>query len=426
MTTLAEHSKATTIQRSADNAPPAVPVATRRLLILTHRVPYPPDRGDRIRSYHLIETLSQHFEISVASTSTEPTWFQHHHLLNEMVDRVAIEPISSTYGKIRGLGALLTGRPITPASFYRRSLANTIEQWHHCQPFDAVLTFCTGMIDYARLLMRTDDPSKPRPRHILDLVDVDSAKWASYAAASLGPRRWVYAAEARRLRRIEAAERDTIDAITVVSEPERQTYRQTVGDFENLHVIGNGVDLAYFTPLPDNDAKRIVFVGVLDYKPNADGIEWFVKQVMPILRQRVADVTLEIVGRHPTSRIMDLGRSDGVEVIGSVSDVRSHLGSAGAVIAPLQIARGVQNKVLEAMACARAVVCSPQAAQGINAEDGKHLLVAAEPRQWAQQLEHVLTNAPSRQCLADNARRQVEQHYNWQTQLQPMVDLLMG
>lgn len=399
------------------------PRAVRKVLLLTHRLPYPPDRGDRIRSYNLVKLLSRHFDLAVACTSDEPVWLQHHQLLRTMAKRVTIQPISDFYSKARGVAALVTGNAVTPASFYRVGLAEAIQQWHEQDPFDAVLTFCTGMIGYARLLTRLPNP----PRHVLDLVDVDSIKWRSYARSNWPPKSWVFSAESRRLRRIEAGEFDRFDAITVVSDAEAQAYREHVGDHPGLATVGNGVDLDYFHPLDEPESPHtICFVGVLNYKPNAEGITWFVNEIMPLLRERVPDANLLIVGRHPTPQVQELGRSPGVEVVGSVPDVRVYMQRSSAVIAPLQIARGVQNKVLEAMACRRAVVCSEGAAQGIRATDGKHLLVAREPIQWADHLHRVLTDAALRQSLAAAARAQVEQHYTWEDALAPMVKLIKG
>jgi sugar transferase (PEP-CTERM/EpsH1 system associated) len=408
---------------AAPPAPHRLSVKTPNVLLLAHRAPYPPDRGDRIRSYHLVRALSQPFDLAIAATTTEPAALQFHHVLSESASRVAIEPIGPLGSKLRGGLALLSGKAITPACFYRPALAQTILQWHQARPFDAVLTFCSGMIDYTRLLQRATNPPKT---HVLDLVDVDSAKWASYAADSRFPMNLVYRTEAKRLRRIEAGNVTPFDHVTVVNERERQIYRQAVGENEKLHVVGNGVDLEYFQPLPDSDSKTLTFVGVLDYKPNADAVVWFAQQVMPLLRQRLPETRFQIVGRHPTARVLDLNQCGGVEVIGSVPDVRQYLAGASAIVTPLRIARGVQNKVLEAMACSRVVVASPQAAEGIDAENGRHLLIADEPDQWAARLEHVMTDATLRQQIAAAARLQVEKQYNWANQLQPMIELLRG
>lgn len=405
------------------NAAASEPDRPPRVLMLTHRLPYPPDRGDRIRSYHLLRTLNRHADVAIACTSDEPVWLQHHQLLATMAGRVAIYPVSSGWSRLRGLAAQVRGRAATPACFYRYGLAEQIRQWHEQTPFDAILTFCTGMIGYARALTGTAHAGA-RPFHVLDLVDVDSLKWQAYARQTRPPVGWVYGIEARRLRRIEAGLEDRIDAVTVTTEAEAQTYREHVGGAVPLVAVSNGVDVGYFHPLPDSAAPQIVFVGVLNYKPNVDGIVWFCDHVMPALRRREPHARVAIVGRHPTQRVIGLGDRPGIEVVGSVPDVRDHLARAAVAIAPLQIARGVQNKVLEAMASARAVVCSPGAAAGIDAIEGEHMLVADTPDRWVEHLLSVLGDRALRTRLAGAARARVEQRYDWDRCLEPMVELI--
>ena len=409
----------------------------KRVLMLTHRLPYPPDRGDRIRSYHLLKLLSKHFDVALASTSDEPAWLQHHQLLSTMASRVDLQPVTKRGSQIRGVLSLLTGQAITPTSFFRLGLADTIRLWHQQKPFDAVLTFCTGMIQYARIVTQpgrragkgngaAGSPARAPVRHVLDLVDVDSQKWAAYAKSSYIPMKWVYGAEARRLRKIEAGAFDRFDAITVVSPTEAECYRQHVGSHPGLKVVSNGVDMNYFCPQPDPNNHELVFVGVLDYKPNYEGIAWFVENVMPKLRQRVPDAKFKIVGRNPTERVKRLSLNDGVELIGSVPDVRVHIRDSSLAIAPLQIARGVQNKVLEAMSSQRAVVASPGASQGVDATDGEHLIVARDPDQWVDSIEKLFNDKDLRGRIGAAARARIEERYTWDQQLMPMVKLLKG
>ena len=430
MTTLAHHQQ----QQQSQGTGRPEPVRVPRVLLLTHRLPYPPDRGDRIRSYHLVKLLSAHTHLGIACTSNEPVWLQHHQLLRTMAERVVIQPVLNVWGGIRGTAAFLAGRAVTPACFYRQGLADSILQWHEQKPFDVVLTFCTGMVHYARLL--TDGPGRkfnPGIRHVLDLVDVDSLKWRAYARSSYSPLRIVYGAEARRLGRIESGAEDRFDAITVVSENEARAYREHVGDHPRLTVVRNGVNLDYFHPLSDveddqgegpGDPGTLAFVGVLNYKPNVQGIRWFVKRVMPLLRARIRGAKLLVVGRHPSRAVKDLQQHPGVEVVGSVPDVRTYIARASVVIAPLLIARGVQNKVLEAMASQRVVVCSPQAASGIDTTEGRPLLVAESPDQWVEHLSHVMTDRVDRTKIAQAGRRYVEQHCSWEQCLRPMLELL--
>jgi sugar transferase (PEP-CTERM/EpsH1 system associated) len=293
-----------------------------------------------------------------------------------------------------------------------------------------VLTFCTGMMRYARLLThpahRPPEFAKYRPVHVLDLVDVDSQKWAAYAANTTGPMKWVYGTEARRLARIEAGDEDRLDHICVISKPEAETYREQLRDHPGLAVVENGVDLEYFSPRPDVASQTAVFVGVLNYRPNIEAVQWYAKEVLPLIRKKLPHARFQIVGRDAPPKVKALHHHDGVEVVGTVPDVRPYLESAAAVVAPLQVARGVQNKVLEAMACRRAVVCSPQAANGIRALPGRHLLVADSPKQFSRYVRALIRDDHYRQQVAAAARRCVERRYNWPRALGPMIELLGG
>ncbi len=403
---------------------------TRRVLLLTHRVPYPPDRGDRIRSYHLLKLLARHFEVALACTSDEPVTDDQRQVLAQLAGRLAIQKTSKTITRARGAAALMRGQAVTPSLFYDPRLAKKIIHWHEQRPFDAVLTFCTGMIRYARLLThpahRPRELAGIRPIHVLDLVDVDSRKWAAYASTATGPMKWVYGQEAKRLARIESGTEDRFDRISVVSQPEAETYRQHLREHPGLSVVENGVDLDYFSPRPDISSQTAVFVGVMNYKPNIQAVQWYVQEVLPLVREKLPHAQFQIVGKDPSPRVKALKNHPGVQVIGTVPDVRPYLESAAAVVAPLQVARGVQNKVLEAMACQRAVVCSPQAANGIRALPGRHLLVGESPKQFARYVLALMRDDDYRQQVAAAARRCVQRRYNWPQALGPMIGLLGG
>jgi len=401
-----------------------------RVLMLTHRVPFPPDRGDRIRAWHLLQQLSRMFDVSLACLADEPVSAVQYAELKRRTHRLAIRRIDPRTTRWRAAAALATGEALTPTALYRRDLAKQIIDWHHAEPFDAVLTYCTGMIRYARLL--TNVRHVPRGsgftpiRHVLDLVDVDSLKWKRYAETARAPMKWVYGMESRRLRWIEAGIGDWFDAVTVVSDAEAEAYRRDVGVHGRLHVSSNGVDTRYFFPLPDLGKPKIAFVGVLDYKPNVDGVCWFADEVLPLIAKRIPGVQLLVVGRNPCPRVRELGERHNVSVFADVPDVRKYLAKASAVVAPLHIAPGVQNKVLEAMASRRVVVCTPGSAAGIDAVAGEHLLVGEGVRHFAALTARVLGDAPFRQRIAFAARQRVEERYAWEAALSPMMDLLTG
>lgn len=395
-------------------------MATPRLLLLTHRFPYPPDRGDRIRSWQLLRLLARHFTVDLACTDRKTPTSEQLDAVKPLVDRHLSQVLSLTACAARSASALVARDAITPRFFYERALARQIVAWHEQSPYDVVLTFCTAMMRYSGELLRRS----PQLAHVLDLVDVDSEKWRQLAAESRWPRRILYTLEARRLLAYERGEIVPTHAVTVVNAREAELYRQRVGDRQGLYVAGNGVDLQHFRPLPAAHTPTIVFTGILNYPPNVQGVCWFARKVLPLVRHNVPQAEFAIVGRHAGSAVRRLGLLAGVRFIGEVADVRSSLQEAAVVVAPLRLARGVQNKVLEAMASGRAVVCSPAAAQGIEAQAGQDFLVADTPEQWAAELTLLLTQPQRRSALGQAARALVEQRYSWDHQLAPMLQAI--
>jgi sugar transferase (PEP-CTERM/EpsH1 system associated) len=259
---------------------------------------------------------------------------------------------------------------------------------------------------------------------VVDLVDVDSQKWLDYAATSRGPGAWLHRAEGRQLRRIERDLPSWARGVVLTTPAEVAVYEQFAGAGTAL-AVHNGVDLDYFQPVPQSAEPSCVFVGALDYRPNVDGLGWFCAEVWPHLRRRRPDARFFIVGRRPVKAVQRLG-GRGVEVIGTVPDVRPWLARAAVAVAPLWIARGVQNKVLEALATGRAVVATPLCLQGLATEPGCHLLAASTAREWASALDHLLGDADLRERLGTAGRAFVEEHHSWDRCLEPLRDLLLG
>jgi len=401
----------------------------KQLLMLLHRVPWPLDRGDRIRAYHILERLSKSCDVSVACVSDTPVTDEQKDALTRLTVRAAIRTISPKVGKLRGIGSLLAGGAVTPAYFYRSDLAALTRDWYFQRPFDAMITYCTSMVRYSRGLNAFVERCYPhrRPmRHLIDLVDVDSVKWADYAAEARGPMRWVYGNESKQLRRIESGRHDRYDAVAVVSDAEAAMYRTFVGEHPGLTALRHATNTDFFQPLRDSGKQEFAFIGTLNYRPNVEGVVWFANEVMPRVRERVGDATIRIVGRDPSPAVTALDALPGVEVVGSVPDVRPAMEDASVIVAPLLRARGVQSKVLEAMATAKPVVCSPAAAEGICATPNEHLIVAEKPEQWATALVDLLENCQRRTTLGAAARRQVEDHYRWSSCLDPLYRMIFN
>ncbi|MBV8624935.1 MAG: TIGR03087 family PEP-CTERM/XrtA system glycosyltransferase [Herbaspirillum sp.] len=396
------------------------------LLFLAHRIPYPPNKGDKIRSFHLLKHLAQRYHVHLGSFIDEPADWQH-------VDTVKAYCRSSHFARLDGLQARLRSLPALASTralsldYYRN---HGLRQWVTAQldaaPISRVLVFSSVMAQYAQ------DPRLTRS--VVDFVDVDSDKWAQYAAKKSWPMSWLYRREGRCLLEFERQVAAAADVSLFVSQAEAALFRQLApASAHKTGFLNNGVDIDYFSPAHrlDNpyapDAQVMVFTGAMDYWPNIDAVQWFAREILPQVRARLPQAQFYIVGSRPTPQVQALAELPGVTVTGTVPDIRPYLAHAQCAVAPLRVARGIQNKVLEAMAMRMPVLASPQAFEGISATPGRDLLVADGAEALAQAaitlLQDVQPDGP-RQRLAASARALIEQDYGWERQLSLLDSLL--
>lgn len=393
-----------------------------KLLYLVHRIPYPPNRGDRIRSYHLLRFLAARHNVWLACLSDEPTPDDHLAALEAWCDRVAVIRLGGMSRWLRAAKSLAFGRSASEGLFASTRLSSTIDAWARETKFDAAVAFCSSMVPYLRARSLKNVPA------IVDLVDVDSEKWRDYAkTAGLGKRQ-LFALEGRRVGALEREAASRAAALTTVSDAEASLCRENCAAAP-VHGISNGVDLDYFgtvPPLaePSANLQECVFVGALDYRANIDGLAWFCREVWPEVRRQHPKATFTAVGRKPSPVVQRLAELPGVSVAGDVPDVRPYLARAAAVAAPLRVARGIQNKVLEAMAARRPVVASSGALEGIDLEIGRHALRADSPDEWVAGLSRLFTDPQLRIDLAAAGRAFIEAHHSWELRLKPFEDLL--
>ncbi len=391
------------------------------VLVLTHRVPYPPDRGDRLRAWRFIQLLAEVVPVDVACFSEEQR------LSPERLDplyqtcrRVAIVRLG-TGRWWRAAWRMLQGRTVTEGAFSSRQLTRVLNTWTSRQPYQAVLAYCSSMFQHAEPLVRVAS------RVLVDLVDVDSRKWQQLAQTGRGWRRWLYRQEAHRLERLERYILKHFP-VTVVSNREATILREWE-PAAHVHVVRNGVDLEYFRPEEttiQEPCPTAVFVGVLDYEPNIDAVLWFVNRVWPSVRRHVPEARLWLVGKQPAAPIRRLAGRDGIELYSDVPDIRPYVARSHVSIAPLRIARGVQNKVLEAMAMGRAVVATPVALEGIDPPEPPPAVAVESAEAWSENTLRLLTNAAQRERLQIAGREFVERYYNHRECMKPMVSLLLG
>lgn len=400
--------------------PASEPQSKLRLLYLCHRVPYPPDKGEKIRAFNEIRALSKRHRIHLLTLADAEV--PDLRPLQELCERVEVFPLRRTGAFVRAaLGILHPSRPLTLAFFDSAELRQRVQELARSERFDLVVVYSSGMAPYAEPF---DAPA------VLDMVDVDSAKWQQYSRFAPLPLRPIYALEARRLQQYEASLTDRFERIVLATGNETRQLKSFAPEAKAA-TVPNGVDLDFFRPfdLPRSPHPTIVFTGQMDYFANVDGMVHFSRNVFPRLRQRFPDLELLIVGRSPAPAVRALDEMPGVHVIGAVGDVRPFLARAWAFVAPLRIAQGVQNKVLEAMAMNLPVVCTDRVFAGLSEggfRHGRDLLAASSEQGLEDCLASLLGDAQARAHLAESARRRLSFSYRWTTNMDRFEEILMG
>ncbi len=396
------------------------------ILFLVHRAPWPPDRGDRVRSWHMFEALAKLAPVHVAALADNAE--------DAAVAREKMAPLCKSLTiEVRRASrpqalvqAILFGDPVSNRLFRSAALARHVSGLIRHGNISHIVAFSGQMAQY---LPRRSHFSGPV---LMDFVDVDSAKFATYAEQDKRqPLNWVHAREARVLGEYEAEVARRVDASLFVSLAEAALFRGRSGlGTDKVRAVENGIDTNRFDPAFALDpvgagaGPLAVFTGQMDYRPNIDAVRWFAADILPLIRQRHPQACFAIVGRAPTDAVRALAKLPGVTVTGEVPDVRPWLAAADAVVAPLLLARGVQNKLLEAMAMARPVVASAAAAEGIDATAGDHLLVASDAAMMAEAVCSLFENRAAATVMGQAARARMIERYGWDARLAPLGELL--
>ncbi len=390
------------------------------ILYLAHRIPYPPDKGDKLRAFRQIEYLSRNHGVWCACFVDQPSDRAFAAPLSAHCVELAAIPLGRKRAALRGVRGLMCGGTITEAFYRHPAMQAQVAQWCASVRFDAVVAFSSSMAQYGQAV--------PRARRILDMCDADSIKWNDYANASGAPMRWLYRLEGRRLALRERAWSRLFDATLLVSEAEARGVRHEAGN-QRVHVVGNGVSLPYIDrhrTAGRSAGLTVGFVGAMDYRPNVEAVGWFAAKCWPMVLRAFPAARFRIVGRSPARAVRRLGNLPGVDVVGGVDDVTAEVLGFDVSVCPLHIARGVQNKVLEAMAAARAVVLSPSAAEGIDACDGHDYVVADTAAQTAAAVMDLLEDPQRRKELGSAARRFVAKHRQWKPALERFETIVAG
>ncbi|UAB77267.1 TIGR03087 family PEP-CTERM/XrtA system glycosyltransferase [Erythrobacter sp. SCSIO 43205] len=389
------------------------------ILFLAHRVPFPPNRGDKIRSSNLLKKLASLAPVHVGCFAENA---------EDRAGGKEVEAIAASHCVVNrskplvlaGAEAVLTGKPVSLTAFHSARLEEWVRHTLATRPITTIFVFSGQMGQYI--------PDDFAGRVVIDLCDVDSAKFENYAAA--GQRVRLNSREGRLLAREEERLAARADATILISDNEAELFRSrlTVPHKTNVQVIGNGIDSDFFDPsrtsphpeLSRRPGPHFVFTGQMDYPPNEQAALWAIESFFALYKSQHTDAELHIVGRNPTKRLQDKA-GEGVIIWGEVPDVRPFIAAADSVIVPLSIARGVQNKVLEAMAMARPVLLTSEAATGIDAADGEHwMLCELEPQAMQNRIDAFRANQSAARAMGKAARQFVLDHHNWNAMLAPL------
>jgi sugar transferase (PEP-CTERM/EpsH1 system associated) len=394
------------------------------LLFLAHRLPYPPNKGDKVRSFHFLRHLATSYRVLLGTFIDDAADWEHLDAVRRLCADVHVEPLAPWAQRARSATAFLRGEALTLPYFRSRALQHWVRRIVRQERIRRAFAFSSPMAQYLADL--------PQVRSFVDFVDMDSAKWGDYASRRGWPASALYGREARHLLAYEQAVAARAEASIFVTEEETQRFiAATRHCAERVVTIRNGVDSDYFSPSRSFDdpfhagERPIVFTGAMDYWPNVDAVVWFAREVLPQLTKADPSIRFYVVGMNPNVAVRALARDAATIVTGRVPDVRPYLRHARVVVAPLRVARGIQNKVLEAMAMAKPVVTTPACAAAISAQAGTELAVAADAETFAAQVRALMQ--PERGSeMGRRARARILESYAWPASFARLDELLAG
>jgi len=389
-----------------------------RVLYLCHRIPYPPNKGDKIRAFHQLRAMAARHEVDLFTLTDEGVNPAHRAALAEFCHGVTVVPLNPLWARLRSLPFLFSGKALTLPYFYSAELAAEIRKALLMRSYDRIFVYCSAMAQYVEQIDQIPV--------ILDLVDVDSDKWTQYASAARLPWSAIYQREGIRLREYEREICEKVSRVLVSTEREAELLRG-ISPSAPVQVIPNGVGAEFFEGSPALSAAAapaVVFTGDMSYFPNQEAVIFFALQVLPLIRQSQPDARFLIVGRNPARNVLRLQNIPGVEVTGYVPDVRTYLAQARVSVAPFSIAAGIQNKIIEAMAYGLPVVATSRAIQGLSTSVAEMVETGNSPGELAAKILRLLDDAELARQTGSEGRRRVRADYNWEHALSKVLETL--
>lgn len=391
-----------------------------RILFLCHRVPFPPNKGDKIRAFNQLRVMSARHCVDLFTLADQAEDLSHQAALREYCETVTIARIFPAVARLKALRFLLTASPLTIPYFFSAKLQEDVRRALSTKSYDRIYVYCSAMAQYVEI------PEAQGIPMVVDLVDVDSDKWSQYGSYACFPYSSVYRREASQLRKYERTVCMRASAVAVTTEREAQLVGE-ICPAAHVQVIPNGVDQDYFNPAIPGEAggrPTVIFTGDMSYFPNEQAVVFFAREVLPLIRPAIPEARFLIVGRQPTKNVINLQAIDGVEVTGYVPDVRPYLAQSHIAVAPFLIAAGIQNKVLEAMSFCLPVVATSRIARSLPSNVAEMIEFGDTPEVLSSKVVQLLRDPERRRRVGSESRKRVAMEFDWGNSLDRLLELL--
>ena len=398
------------------------------ILVIAQRIPYPANKGEKIRSFNQAKFLADlGHQIDVFAPIEDNAEIAYANQLNQLTNFSCNYSTLSTK-PLRLLFGLLKNESLSVANFYCQALQQQIDNALHNRQYDAILCTSSAVAKYI-FNSKAFTNLNTKPLLLMDYMDLDSDKWQQYADKTTWPMKLIYQREAKLISEYEQKIQQYFDACFFIADAEVALFKANspTPNINNVYTLGNGLNTEEFYPAdsaPNNAAPKFIFTGVMDYKPNVDAVVWFVENCWQLILQQYPNAEFIIAGMNPNAAVMHLKKYHGITITGFVDEILPYYHQADYFVAPFRLARGVQNKVLQAFACGLPVISTPMGAEGIDCVDGEHILLANTPEDFLQQVQQLEKEASLKQTIKDNALALIHNHYSWHGKLAPLKALL--